>query len=123
MSNKHYTNYSKMSAPENTKAPVDVPETVDEPKVVETEPTPVTQVNPEPEVTPPASEPPVEGKIVGCERLNVRKLPDKNAEILGVVTEGSKVQIDLSKSTTNWYAVYTAAGLEGYCMKKYISTK
>ena len=127
MSNKNYTNYSKMSAPEhNVIAPVDVNEIVDEPTIPEVKTTPavcVAPVDPEPEVTQPTPEPPVNGKVVGCERLNVRKLPDKNSEILGVITEDSKVQIDLSKSTTNWYAVYTAAGLEGYCMKNYISTK
>lgn len=131
MSNKNYTNYSKMSsADDDSKAPVDNPIVEVTPAVAVVEPTnavepvtPVTPVDPEPEVTPPAPEPPVKGKVVGCERLRVRKLPDKNAEVLGTIEADSKVQIDLSKSTTNWYAVYTAAGLAGYCMKKYISTK
>lgn len=129
MSNKNYTNYSKMSAADdNVKAPVDNPIVEDAPVIAVVEPTnvvepaaPVAPVDPEPEVAPPA--PPVKGKVVGCERLRVRKLPDKNAEVLGMIEADAKVQIDPSKSTTNWYAVYTAAGLEGYCMKKYISTK
>lgn len=123
MSNKNYTNYSKMSEPDTTVSdPVVIPEIEDEIEIFVTEPTNAVEPekDPEPEVTPP---PPVEGKVVGCERLRVRKLPDKNAEVLGTIEADSKVQIDLGKSTTNWYAVYTAAGLEGYCMKKYISTK
>jgi uncharacterized protein YgiM (DUF1202 family) len=137
MSNKNYTNYSKMSNSENaTSDPIDVVEVdnkidstvatativVDEPVVVTpAEPVVATPAEPEVAPTPPAK--PVKGKVVGCERLRVRKLPDKNSEVLGVVTEDSKIMIDPNKSTTNWYAVYTAAGLEGYCMKKYISTK
>lgn len=128
MSNKNYKNYSKMSAPENVvKDPVDIEEVVEEPASTEVEPTnntadatPVTAVDPEPEVT---AAPPVNGVVVNCERLRVRKLPNKDSEVLGLITEGSKVQINLDNSTINWYAVYTAAGLEGYCMKKYISTK
>lgn len=134
MSNKNYTNYSKMSAPENImRKPIDVNETIDEPAPVEVEPTNVTvettptiavaPVDPEPEVTPPAPAKPVKGKVVGCERLRVRKLPNSDSEVLCVIPEGTKVLIDTDKSTVNWYAVSTAAGLNGYCMKKYISTK
>lgn len=60
---------------------------------------------------------------VTCERLNVRSEPKKdrdNASVLCVVNKGAKLLIDDSKSTVLWYAVTTPAGVEGYCMKKFV---
>ena len=87
------------------------------------------QVEKMPEVTKPI-EPPVEsladkvyGTVVGCTRLNVRAKPNIDGMIKGALPVGSKVEIDESKSTNEWYRVTTDSGFEGYCMRKYVAVK
>lgn len=63
----------------------------------------------------------VEGVIVDCAKLNIRSVPNKNASVLCVVSSGTKLLIDVSSSTNDWYMVYTEAGIKGYCMKKYVN--
>lgn len=64
------------------------------------------------------------GIVIDCSRLNVRKQPDLNAEVLCTINKNSEVMINLAESTTEeFYKVYTSTGVEGYCMKKYISIK
>lgn len=63
------------------------------------------------------------GVVSGCSRLNVREAADADADIIGIIEEGSEVEIDKSKSTADFYKVYTAAGFEGFCMKKFIVIK
>lgn len=86
----------------------------------------------EPEVTEEVETQPktnvVEGVVVDCGRLNVRKEPKKDAEILVIVNKGTKALIDESKSTDEFYCVSmdlpdNITLTEGYCMKKYISIK
>lgn len=61
------------------------------------------------------------GKVVNCKRLNIRKRPNKDSDPVCVVTEGTVLMIDLKRATTpDWYAVYTEAGVEGYCMKEFV---
>lgn len=124
---ENYTNYTK---PHYNSEPA-----------VETTPAPVTEA--EPEITAEelqeiaetldtnlataleeANQPiePIDG-VVTATKLNVRKLPSPNAEVLAVINQNSKVQIDTEASTVDWYKVYTAAGVEGYCMKKFITVK
>lgn len=62
----------------------------------------------------------VEGVVVGCARLNVRAEPDIDAEIVSVLNAQSEMQINVSKSTDEWFHVCTASGIEGYCMRKYV---
>ena len=140
MSNKNYTNYSAMSFKkpfEKTAEPVEVKEEVTvEPTPVEEvevkeEPTPVEEVKPESTPTPveevkpePTPAPkPVVGTVTGCAKLNVRKEANTEAEVVGVINEGSEVVINRIKSTVDFYAVCTAAGIEGFCMKKFITVK
>lgn len=97
MSKKHYS-----------KPTVQVEETeVVLPKVVE-EPV----VAPEPEV--------VEGCVVDCARLNVRSAPSIKARVLCEIARDDVVTIDTDKSKNEWYSVCTEAGVNGFCMKKYI---
>lgn len=105
MSKHHnYTNYSKNS---NATTP---PEVEDKVEVVETV------------VEPEASEP-VVGIVSGCVKLNVRKNPHTNAEVLCVIDENSEVVIDEENSTHEFYKICTEAGVEGFCMKKFINVK
>lgn len=61
------------------------------------------------------------GVVVKCEKLNVRKEPASDAEVLTTIPKGAELQIDISESTENFYKVCTGAGIEGYCVKDYIS--
>lgn len=57
---------------------------------------------------------------VACARLRVRKEPSTESEVLGEVINDETVKIITSKSTSEFYSVITAKGLEGYCMKSFI---
>ena len=113
MSKKHYTQYSKFSGEE--------PETeVEEETVEEEQPlegqTTIPEV--EPEVL--ADEIRKFGKITGCKKLNVRKLPSRDSEIISELVEGSEIMIDDNESTALFYKICTEHGIEGYCMKQFI---
>lgn len=64
---------------------------------------------------------PIEGIVSGCERLNVREEPNKNADIVCVIEKDASVIIDVDDSTDSFYKVCTEAGAEGYCMKNFIT--
>lgn len=79
--------------------------------VVETKPEPAVEA-PKPKVT--------TGAVTGCMKLNVRANPKSDADVLCVIDVDSKIELDMSKSTKEWYRVRTANGVDGYCMKKFI---
>lgn len=60
------------------------------------------------------------GVVVRCKKLNIRTRPDLNGKIIGTVDVGTELEINLNKSTKDWYAVTTKDGKKGCCMKKYI---
>lgn len=65
------------------------------------------------------------GVVSGCEMLNVRKENKKDAEVIFIINKDSEVQVDLSenKESDEFYKVVTPSGVEGYCMKKFITLK
>lgn len=74
--------------------------------------------------------PPVEEKeetLIGivsdCKRLNIRREPNVNKEVVFVVDVGAVLVIDLEKSTDEFYKIYTETGVEGYCMKRFVDIK
>lgn len=80
---------------------------------------------PEPVVEEPKAEP-VKGIVANCSKLNVRTEPSKDADVLEIVKENTKVLIDTNESTDDWYKVDIKLGkrkLSGFCMKKYIEVK
>ena len=95
-------NYDKTETVEQVETPVETS--------IETEP--VESANPEP----------VEG-AVGCEKLYVRSDATVDSEPIGVINRDSKVFVYEDESTEEFYKVCTATGLEGYCMKKFISVQ
>ena len=125
MSNKHYTQYSKFSGEEpmlvnNPELEVEdaVEEKVDEPiegQIVIPE---VESIVPESVVEPENRK---FGKVSNCKKLNIRKLPSRDAEIVSELIEGSEVMIDEKESTTLFYKICTEHGIDGYCMKDYIT--
>ena len=129
MSNKHYTQYSKFSGEEpmlvnNPELEVEgtVEEKVDEPiegqiVIPEVEPIVPEPVIPEPVVEPENLK---FGKVSNCKKLNIRKLPSRDAEIVSELIEGSEVMIDEKESTALFYKICTEHGIEGFCMKQFI---
>ena len=125
MSNKHYTQYSKFSGEEPML--VNDPELEVEEAVEEKVEEPIEGQIVIPEVEPePDPEPSVEpenrkfGKVSNCKKLNIRKLPSRDAEIVSELIEGSEVMIDEKESTALFYKICTEHGIEGYCMKNFI---
>lgn len=49
-------------------------------------------------------------------RLNVRANPSKTSQVVKVIAEGEKVNIDLAKSTDDFYAID-----DGFVMKQFIT--
>ena len=129
MSNKHYTQYSKFNGEEtilinNPELEVEdtVEEKVDEPidgQIVIPE---VELIVPEPVIPEPVVEPENRkfGKVSNCKKLNIRKLPSRDAEIVSELIEGSEVMIDEKESTALFYKICTEHGIEGFCMKQFI---
>ena len=64
------------------------------------------------------------GVVTGCTSLNVRKKPDKDADVATIVKAGAELKvIDSDKHKGEWYKVITADKVQGFCMKKYIKIK
>ena len=61
------------------------------------------------------------GIVTNCIKLNIRKAPQIDSEVTCTICSNTKVMIDLKESTDEWYKVYLAEGIDGFCMKNYIS--
>lgn len=59
----------------------------------------------------------VNGTVVDCIKLNVRSQPSANAEVVAVLAVNTNVMVDTSKTTGEWYYIYTTDGVRGYCLK------
>lgn len=60
------------------------------------------------------------GTVINCFTLHLRAKASKESESLAILKLGEKVTIVDSKAD-DFYQVRTAAGLNGYCMKSYVS--
>lgn len=65
----------------------------------------------------------VTGTVFNCAKLNVRSKPDTDAEVLTILDTNAEVVIDPARSINDWLKITTAAGVEGFCMRKYVSAK
>ena len=61
------------------------------------------------------------GAVSGCDRLRVRSEPRFGSDVICELECGTTVMIDRSQSTFDYYKIYTEAGVEGFCVKKYIA--
>lgn len=61
------------------------------------------------------------GAVSNCSNLNIRVKPEIGAEVVWVAPSGTKLEIDASDLTGEWYHVFTESGMEGYAMKQYIT--
>lgn len=95
-------NYNKISTEKATEEKVETVEIVEPAETVE------EAVEDKPNIV---------GKVVKCTKLNVRKNPKKDAEILKVITVNTRIDIDPDKSNKTWYKL---ANADGYVMKEFI---
>lgn len=63
------------------------------------------------------------GVVTDCLRLNIREEPTKDSAVVTILTCLDELKIDLDNSTDDWYAVCTASGVEGFCMKKFVAVR
>lgn len=63
------------------------------------------------------------GIVSNCSKLNVREKPTKSGEVKCILNAGTEIIIDIEKSTNTWYYVTTPSGIEGYCMKQFITAE
>ena len=64
---------------------------------------------------------PTIGSVVDCNTLNVRKEPSIESEVLCEISWSTELMVYEDESTDEFYKICTASGIEGYCMKKFIS--
>ena len=60
------------------------------------------------------------GVVSGCAKLRVRSEPRFGTNVICELDQGTRVMIDKSESTFDYYKIYTEAGIEGFCQKTYI---
>lgn len=65
----------------------------------------------------------VVGVVAGCSKLNVRVAPNAIADVACTINIATEIKINLAKSTDEWFHVCTAAGIEGYCMRKFVEAR
>lgn len=63
------------------------------------------------------------GVVANCVKLNVRAEPRADATIVCEVVCQAELMIDESESTEEFFKVCTTAGIEGFCMKKFITVQ
>lgn len=61
--------------------------------------------------------------VVNCLRLHIHSEPDLNSEVVCKVRYLTEVEVDLEKSTEEFYKIHTAVGAEGFCEKYLITIK
>ena len=119
--NKDYTKYSRENKTANvtnasTEEVVEVKDDIVAEEVI-VEPAAVEEVVNESKHIEPL--PHKSGHVTECIKLNVRKNPSPNAEVIGTVNRGDSLIIDPSPFG-DFYKVITPYGVEGYCMKKFV---
>ena len=61
------------------------------------------------------------GVVVNCMNAYIFEHPDVNSNVVAEVRALSNVLIDENGSTDDFYKIYTATSMEGYCPKKFIA--
>ena len=111
MSNKKlYMGYD-----EKTKSLADVTEEVEEEIAEVNEPEEVTKESAK------ETDSTIVGYVSGCLKLNIREEGYLGANVVCIVPEKTALLIEVSESNDEWYKVYTETGMEGFCMKQYVT--
>ena len=58
--------------------------------------------------------------VVTTDRLNVRKSPSKDTEVLNIVSKDEKLLINNPKLIEGFYSITTSSGIKGYVMKEFV---
>lgn len=61
------------------------------------------------------------GVVSNCRNLRVRKTPNKNSDVITYISEGTKVEIDDTKTSDEFYKIKTSDDVVGYCMRNFIT--
>ena len=61
------------------------------------------------------------GFVTNCKKLNIREEPRIDATVVCEVDYLTELTIDENESTEEFYKVFTAAGIEGFCMRNFIT--
>lgn len=66
---------------------------------------------------------PFDGVVSNCVKLNVRREPSVDSEVITIIESSTEVLVNKDESTEDWYKVYLTDGngVEGFCMKEFIS--
>lgn len=119
------TNYNKMY----NNAKNQEPETIVEPVVEEPVAEPAADIQmaiegvAEPEVIADPAPDVLSAIVVDCAKLNVREEPSPKANVIAIIDASNEVVVHDSESFGNYYKICTASGIEGYCIKDYLSLK
>lgn len=60
-----------------------------------------------------------QGRVYGCQLLNIRSFPKIDSDVVTRIRKGEEVTFE-EKVDECWVAVTTAMGIEGYCLKEFI---
>jgi uncharacterized protein YgiM (DUF1202 family) len=63
------------------------------------------------------------GVVSECDKLNLREEANKNSKVLAILNRNTELVVSVEESTEDFYKVITSSGVEGYCMKKFITIK
>ena len=75
----------------------------------------VAEVEQEPEKEP------VIGVVTDCAKLNVREEASAKSAVVAVIDASTELVIIEEESTKDFFKICTASGIEGYCMKKFVT--
>lgn len=62
----------------------------------------------------------LEGKVVNCAKLNVRKEPSFDADKITQVSKDAILRVEKLDNNDKWLKAWTEAGVEGYVCAEYI---
>lgn len=61
------------------------------------------------------------GLVTDCDKLNIRERPTVESPVVCEVVCQAELVIDEKGSTEQFYKVCTDAGIEGFCMREFIT--
>ena len=61
------------------------------------------------------------GIVANCDQLDIFEEPDESSSVVTTLREHAEVMVDSDELEGKFYKICTAAGVEGYCLKRYIA--
>lgn len=69
------------------------------------------------------AKPEVVGVVTNCLKLNIRKAPSRDAEVVAIIPALTEVLIDGEEANDIFYKVSTSDGIQGFCMKEFVAVR